>query len=270
VASTEHAHDDPLPGSLQVSQQVGAAVGIIMVQRELSYPDACAFLRDLGIEHGQTLPDLARDITAIGWTRPLRFGPERHVDRSHPAGAGRSPHPDESLPGRVLDLLIETSTRSDLLGAIAELAVETVPGCESASITVIRGATPATIASSDARALEVDQSQYGYGHGPCLHAARTDSIVRIDDVAAAPWRHEVWAVTARAAGVSATMSLPIAVGPDVAAALNLYAGADGGWPDQAQVPAEALAAYTGDAIIMSDRLHEPHEQAPPGSHSGRR
>jgi transcriptional regulator with GAF, ATPase, and Fis domain len=167
------------------------------------------------------------------------------------------------VPGQILDLLIETTGLADLLGAITDLAVTAVPGCVSASITLIRDSTPATIASSDARALAVDQKQYAEGRGPCMQAARTDTVVRIDDVAAAALRHDGWAATARTAGVTATMSLPIAAGPHIAAALNLYAGADGGWPEQAQTPAEALAAYTGDAILLSERLNDPDRHSPP-------
>jgi hypothetical protein len=81
---------------------------------------------------------------------------------------------------QILDLLIETTDLAGLLGEITDLAVDAVPGCASASITLLQAGTPVTIAASDARAFDVDQSQYRHGQGPCLEAARTDTIVRID------------------------------------------------------------------------------------------
>jgi hypothetical protein len=252
--------DDNLvkPDLTEVSRLIGAAVGIIMVHRGLSYAEAGGLLRDLSRQHRRGLDDLARDLVESGWSRPPRLGPG--PDETRPAAKPLSRHAGESMAAQILDLLIETPDLADVLGAITDLAVDAVPGCACASITLIEEGVPMTVAASDARALDVDQPQYSHGQGPCVQAARTDTIVRIDDLAHAVPQPEPWRAAAISAGVTATLSLPIAAGPSIAASLNLYSSSDTGWPPQVQDAAEALAAYTGDAMILSTRLTE---YAPP-------
>jgi GAF domain-containing protein len=160
---------------------------------------------------------------------------------------------EQSVPGRLLDLLVETTDLRELLYAVTELAVETIPGCRSASVTVAYEREPATVASSDPEALAVDQAQYAAREGPCLLAARTDDIVQVNDVADAdipgPWREAALAV-----GFNAVLSVPIASDSNVAAGLNVYAGRSG-WSPEAVDAADLLAAYTGDAITLAYRIN---------------
>ena len=135
--------------------------------------------------------------------------------------------------------------------AVAELAVETIPGCDSASITVIHDGAPDTIASSDDRALSIDDMQYSSGQGPCLHAARTDEVVEVPDLALSS-PEGTWQRAAVNAGIHAVLALPIASHVNVAAALNLYT-TQAIWSDSAQVKGEDLAIYTGDAITLVHR-----------------
>jgi hypothetical protein len=136
---------------MEVIQLIGAGVGIVMVQRELCYQDASAFLRQLARQYGRPVDNVARDITAAGWTRPLRFGSEPARGRSRTELDDPGQRLEESMAGRLLDLLIETTDLPDLLRVVAEMAVETVPGCESASITVIHDGASATVATSPVR-----------------------------------------------------------------------------------------------------------------------
>jgi hypothetical protein len=234
---------------------IGVAAGIIMVQQQVPYQDALARLRDVADRHERPLREVAQDVTAVGWRRVLPA--ERGPARGRPRTALEGPHrrADESMAGRLLDLLVESHDLGELLGAITDLAVEFVPGCASASITLIHDGAPATIASSDARALAVDETQYSDGQGPCLHAARTDTLVQIDDLAVAPAGHEAWRTTAGDTGITGVLSVPIAAGADIAAALNLYTDHGVAWPDQALTIAEILATYAGDTITLSYRLN---------------
>ncbi len=242
-------------GQVGADRRIGAAIGIIMVQRELSYHDAADLLDDVVHRHGRQLHDVAADITATGSTRPLRLDPPPGRPRTR-VEERRAPIA-ESIAGRLLDILVETTELGDLLGAITELAVETVPNCESASITLIHDGAPATVATSDARALAVDETQYSDGQGPCLHAARTDDIVRVDDIATAPTKDQAWRSVAMAAGITASLSVPIAAAANIAAALNLYTGKNTGWSQQTLDAADTLATYAGDAITLAYRLTDP-------------
>ena len=47
-----------------------------------------------------------------------------------------------------------------------------VPGCTSASVTIMLDGRPQTAANTSVRALQVDAMQYAAGDGPCLDAFR--------------------------------------------------------------------------------------------------
>lgn len=55
---------------------------------------------------------------------------------------------------------------------IALIATETVPGCDMASITMLRDQKPTTPAFTAKSALLLDEVQYSLGDGPCLAAIR--------------------------------------------------------------------------------------------------
>jgi hypothetical protein len=240
------------PPHSEPDRLVGAAVGITMIRYDMAYPQAAAFLHELATHRGESLLDLARAMTVSRWppTSPLtrsRPGTE-DFQQATPDRDG----PEETASGRLLDLLTETTDLRELLDAVTELAVETVPGCDSASITVIRGDEPATMAFSDARALAIDETQYSQGQGPCLLAARTDDIVEVDDLTTSP-ADEPWRQAAIRAGITATLSLPIASEADIVAALNLYSSRPDGWPASSRAIADDLATYTGDVVTVAYR-----------------
>jgi GAF domain-containing protein len=166
----------------------------------------------------------------------------------------------ESIAGRLLDLLVVTGGLSELLSEVADLAVETIPGCVSASITVIHEMAPETVASADSRARAVDEGQYRDGRGPCLEAARSGRPVRVDDVADAE-PDLTWPSIARAANITATLSMPLITSTNIDAALNLYTDQDGGWPGTAYDAAELVATHAADAITIAYRMTHPYQQA---------
>ena len=68
----------------------------------------------------------------------------------------------------------------ETLAAIARLAEETIPGCDSASVTVIEEGKPRTSVSTSELAAVVDGRQYATDAGPCLQAVRMQEVVRVD------------------------------------------------------------------------------------------
>jgi hypothetical protein len=234
---------------------IGAAVGITMTRYGMAYADASLFLRGLAGSHERPLLDLAHAITTSRWPVADSF------DRAHDGSpVGRLEHTAaESSAGRLLDLLVETPDLGDLLEAVARLAAEWIPGCDFASITLIRDGAPATVASSDVRALRVDELQYSGGQGPCLQAARTDEVVEIHDLAAFSAEPGGWAREAIDVGIRAVLALPIASDANIAAALNLFCTGSDRWPPGAQSMAEDLAIYTGAALTLAYRHVGPSE-----------
>ncbi|HEY2639433.1 MAG TPA: hypothetical protein VGI66_06060, partial [Streptosporangiaceae bacterium] len=59
-----------------------------------------------------------------------------------------------------------------LQGSVDQL-VDSVPGADMASVTVLRGEAGETVASSNERVWAIDSDQYATGDGPCLEASRT-------------------------------------------------------------------------------------------------
>ena len=110
----------------------------------------------------------------------------------------------------------------------------------------------------DDRARAVDETEHTAGRGPCLQAARTDQVVQTDDVEHVPSVIEEgdppWSAVAREAGITATVSMPIPAGKDVAAALNLYRAGGTGWSRESLEIGEDLATYTGSALLVAYRL----------------
>ena len=230
---------------------IGAAVGITMTRYGITYVDATTFLEHLADRHQRNLADLSRTITHSRWPTAESFDWDRDG-----TPVGRLNHTsEESTAGRLLDLLVETSDLEQLLVAVAALAVESIPGCDSASITLIRDAVPTTVASSDERALEVDDVQYGGRRGPCLQAALTDEVVHVHDLSASA--QDAWKIAAARVGLHSVLALPIASDIDVRAALNLYSDSPGPWPAAAQPTGENLALYTGNAITLAYRYDPP-------------
>jgi GAF domain-containing protein len=107
------------------------------------------------------------------------------------------------------------------LQLVCRQLVHVIPGADIASITLIRNGTPTTTAFTDHRALNLDAAQYRAGAGPCLEAADTGKVVRVD-IATAHDRWPEFTSGAMAAGVASYLSAPLVVDAAHSGSLNLY------------------------------------------------
>jgi GAF domain-containing protein len=115
-----------------------------------------------------------------------------------------------------------------VLQAVCEQVVQVVPGADMASITLIQDGDPRTAASSDRRARDIDDEQYKTGDGPCLRAAATGNITRIE-VGTADELWPTFAASARAEGVGSFLAAPLPVDDGVHGAVNLFGFGDHGF-----------------------------------------
>jgi len=158
-------------------------------------------------------------------------------------------------------VLARTTNKETILQAVAEQVVSVVPGADMASITVLGEDGPYTTASTDPRAWRVDDAQYAEDDGPCLRAARTGALVRIEVSTAA----ELWptfAAVAREAEVGSFLAAPLTVDRHAAGAVNLFSFGTHGFQE---IDAQFLRLYTvvAQAAIHSvgqTRLAEEVEQ----------
>ena len=118
-------------------------------------------------------------------------------------------------------MLLTEQNAATVLANVTSLAAASLPGCDAASISLMRNGRPTTPVCSAEIAKDVDNSQYETGEGPCLQAAETDTVVRVDSFLT----EDRWPAFAKRAvdqGVMSSLSVPLSTAGEVVGALNLY------------------------------------------------
>jgi GAF domain-containing protein len=164
-------------------------------------------------------------------------------------------------PAEFVEQLVSLSRSIDVdatvaLQRIADLAVAQLDGCDMAGVTLVHGEQGTTAVFTDQEAPEIDEAQYGTGHGPCLDAYRTGSILRIDETL----EDDRWPEFTTAAadhGVRSTLSLPLRADQGVIGALNLYSRTPQAFADNEQMAtvfvAHAAAALANAQAYTAER-----------------
>jgi transcriptional regulator with GAF, ATPase, and Fis domain len=141
-------------------------------------------------------------------------------------------------------------SETDLNGVfrqVAYLAKGTVPGADEVSVTLVPANGAYTPAFTGDLALNLDESQYELGHGPCLDAARSTSTQHITDMTAES-RWPDWTVRACEAGAHSSLSIGLPVQDAVTGALNIYATEPDAFDEDALVVAHTFASYAEVAM----------------------
>ncbi|RBY81184.1 antitermination regulator [Blastococcus sp. TF02-09] len=134
---------------------------------------------------------------------------------------------------------------------VTELTGRVLPGRPIASVTIVRGGRPRTVASSGALALELDQEQYRLGAGPCLSAATTGRLSEIPDTRVDEQWPEFSALAARA-GCDSMLSHPLPGQEKVSGALNVYARAHTAVDQRTR---DLLARLTAYAVVPVSNMY---------------
>jgi GAF domain-containing protein len=158
--------------------------------------------------------------------------------------------PDDALDrlGRIR--LTDHDMRS-LLGEIASLAQQRLPGRLDASVTLLTGDEAVTAVYTSDLALGLDEVQYERGHGPCLQAASVGEPVEIEDARSDPrWRDVLDVAVER--GCLGSLSLPLPLHEQVSGALNVYARQPASFDEQSREFARRFASY--GAVVAGNML----------------
>ncbi|HET6391376.1 MAG TPA: GAF and ANTAR domain-containing protein [Blastococcus sp.] len=172
------------------------------------------------------------------------------------ATPGTGSTPDRALErlGRIR--LTDHSMRS-LLGEVADLLKETLPGRPEASVTLLTGDRPSTAVYTGEPALLLDEVQYDTGDGPCLRAAREGVVVEIVDTRTDD-RWPDYLPAAVKHGRLSSLSLPLPLHEGVSGGLNVYgreAGAfDAASRDFAQRFTTYAAVVAGNMLVYESAL----------------
>jgi len=135
-----------------------------------------------------------------------------------------------------------------LLQTVADLAKTVMPSNPEVSVTVLVKGKPSTVASTGQLAVDLDETQYEHGHGPCLHAARTGELTEVPDTRTdSRWRDYMPRATEH--GNLSSLSVPLAIDEDeqVSGALNLYAREADAFDEQNRDVARAFSRYAAVA-----------------------
>jgi GAF domain-containing protein len=140
------------------------------------------------------------------------------------------------------------------LDMIVNVARDSMPDVDHVGISVShRHGRIDTHAATDAVVLELDQLQYGFGEGPCLHAMDTGEHVRVEHA-----RHEQrWPKFIPAAvrlGLRSSLGVRLSVEHRTVGALNLYSFSSDTIGDETEQLAELFAAHAGLALGHAKRL----------------
>jgi GAF domain-containing protein len=146
-----------------------------------------------------------------------------------------------------VELLGET-TEDLMFEAVVRRAVEVVPGCDLASITLRkRRGRAETVAATDATAERLDAIQYSLGEGPCLDAAFERENVVVPSVATET-RWPRWAGSADEHGLGSVLAVRLHTAEETLGALNLYSRTPGAFDEEAVDIAVIFSAHATEAM----------------------
>ena len=165
-----------------------------------------------------------------------------------------------SAVAELQQLLLATEDVTGFLDQLATLTVKVLPGEVSCGITLRRDHGATTVASSDSRASQVDEIQYGHDEGPCLRSLATGQVVVVDDLADDD-RWGGYRMPALGHGVRSSLSLPLHADGLTIGALNIYATTPRAFGPAEQLVAGRFADEASRALALAVRLAERSEMS---------
>jgi len=149
--------------------------------------------------------------------------------------------------------LLSTQSVEQFLHEMAVMAARLVGGGLSCGMTMQPSGRPVTVACSDQLAARVDEVQYELDDGPCLHAMRDGSVVRIEDTTEKV-RWPEFEAQAASHGIRSCLALPLNADGKPVGALNLYSRQASAFGAAEARRAENFAENASGALSLAMRL----------------
>jgi GAF domain-containing protein len=150
--------------------------------------------------------------------------------------------------------LLSGKDMDGILNDVVLICRRSVPGAEEASITLIRGNRPATVAATGQIAIDLDEAQYEQGYGPCLDAGRTDEVKHIDDMTTET-RWPRYTPQAVKCGARSSLSIPLPVENYLVGALNIYSTKPHAFTEESVRVGSALGVHLTAALSHAESSH---------------
>ena len=155
-------------------------------------------------------------------------------------------------------IMLGSEPLSAVLQQVAGLATRTVPSIDQASVTVVQGGRPSTVAFTGSLAVELDERQYQAGFGPCLDASLSGQTILVnssDD----PSPYPLFTQACRRAGVGQVLSTGMPTTHRLVGALNLYSYGEQPVDNASIELAETFAGCAAVAAANAALLHSTTE-----------
>jgi GAF domain-containing protein len=144
-------------------------------------------------------------------------------------------------------LALHQHSMEALLQRVVDLTKVVMPGHTEASISLLIKDKPTTAVFTGQLALDCDESQYGHGYGPCLHAARTGELTEIADTRTET-RWPDYSRQAAERGALSSLSTPLPISEGIAGALNVYAREPDAFDETSRSTTTQFVPYAGVAV----------------------
>src|SRR5215218_4898025 len=144
-------------------------------------------------------------------------------------------------------LALREHSMDTLLQRVVELTKDVMPGHPEASISLLTNDKPSTAVFTGQLALDCDESQYGRGYGPCLHAASSGELTEIPDTRTDP-RWPDYMRRAAERGALSSLSVPLPISEGMAGALNIYAREPDAFDEGSRSAATKFVPYAAVAV----------------------
>jgi GAF domain-containing protein len=158
---------------------------------------------------------------------------------------------DNADPARALEQLgsfaLREHSMESLLQRVVDLTKLVMPGQPEASISLLTDDRPVTAVFTGQLAMDCDETQYGRGHGPCLHAATSGEITEIADNRS-DTRWPDYARRAAERGALSSLSIPLPINEGMTGALNIYAREPDAFDETSRRVAKKFLPYAAVAV----------------------
>jgi GAF domain-containing protein len=155
------------------------------------------------------------------------------------------------------DLFASEEPLDVIASRVAESAAAATLHADAVSITVLTWPEARTAASTDARALDLDDQQYASGRGPCLEAALSRTPIRgVMSEDQERWPEFVTAAIRH--GIRASLSVPLIVGgvdedQELVGSLNIYSDTAAAFDPFDEVLMRLFTVAASQAITNANR-----------------
>jgi len=150
----------------------------------------------------------------------------------------------------------EEGTLEDTLNAIAQSAVDMVPGADYAGVSLVQPPhNISTPAATDDLVRATDAIQESLAEGPCVSAAWQERMVRVDDLAN-DLRWPRFGPRAVSLGVASMLAFRLFSGRDTWGALNLYSRHTQSFDETSEFVGQLLASHASIALAGSREISQ--------------